>query len=38
MNKRVDMARLRRKVRVRRKVVGTDERPRLCVIRSNKHI
>jgi large subunit ribosomal protein L18 len=38
MNKRVDMARLRRKVRVRRKVVGTDERPRLCVFRSNKHI
>jgi len=38
MNKRGDIARLRRKTRVRRKVVGTDERPRLCVFRSNKHI
>ncbi len=38
MKKRGDIARLRRKLRVRRKVVGTDERPRLCVFRSNKHI
>lgn len=38
MNKRIDMARLRRKTRVRRKIVGSDERPRLCVFRSNKHI
>ena len=36
--KRVDSARLRRKVRVRKKVVGTDERPRVCVFRSNKHV
>jgi large subunit ribosomal protein L18 len=31
-------ARLRRHRRVRRKVVGTPERPRLCVFRSLKHI
>jgi large subunit ribosomal protein L18 len=37
-NKRGDNARLRRKVRVRKKVVGTDERPRVCVFRSNKHV
>lgn len=37
-NKRIDSARLRRKVRVRKKVLGTDERPRICVYRSNKHI
>jgi large subunit ribosomal protein L18 len=37
-NKRVDSARLRRKVRVRKKIVGTDSRPRICVFRSNKHI
>ena len=37
-NKRVDGARLRRKVRVRKKVIGTDSRPRICVFRSNKHI
>jgi large subunit ribosomal protein L18 len=37
-NKRIDSARLRRKVRVRKKVVGTDTRPRVCVFRSNKHI
>jgi large subunit ribosomal protein L18 len=30
--------RLRRQRRVRRKVQGTTERPRLCVFRSNKHI
>lgn len=28
----------RRKIRVRRKVRGTSERPRLTVFRSNKHI
>ena len=33
-----DIARLRRKVRVRKKVQGTDQRPRICVFRSNKHI
>lgn len=32
------LARLRRQRRVRRKVVGTIERPRLCVFRSSKHI
>ena len=31
-------ARLRRKKRVRKKVLGTPERPRLCVFRSLKHI
>ncbi|KAF2960419.1 MULTISPECIES: 50S ribosomal protein L18 [unclassified Thermotoga] len=30
--------RLRRHRRVRKKVFGTPERPRLCVFRSNKHI
>ncbi|MGH7854231.1 MAG: 50S ribosomal protein L18 [Candidatus Binatia bacterium] len=37
-NKRGDIARLRRKQRVRKKVTGTDGRPRICVFRSNKHI
>lgn len=37
-SKRVDMARLRRQARVRKKVLGTDERPRVCVFRSNKHV
>ena len=31
-------ARLKRQVRVRRKVHGTESRPRLCVFRSAKHI
>lgn len=31
-------ARTRRKVRVRKSVVGTPERPRLAVYRSNRHI
>jgi large subunit ribosomal protein L18 len=31
-------ARLRRKKRVRNKVFGTSDRPRLCVFRSAKHI
>jgi large subunit ribosomal protein L18 len=31
-------ARIKRKVRVRKKVVGTPERPRLAVFRSNKHV
>ena len=30
--------RLRRKVRIRKKLSGTCERPRLCVFRSNAHI
>jgi large subunit ribosomal protein L18 len=32
------IARLGRKQRVRKNVRGTDERPRVCVFRSNKHI
>jgi large subunit ribosomal protein L18 len=31
-------ARLKRKMRVRKKINGSPERPRLCVFRSNKHI
>jgi large subunit ribosomal protein L18 len=31
-------ARLRRKKRVRKKIRGTAERPRLCVFRSTKHV
>lgn len=31
-------ARIKRKSRVRRKVRGTQERPRLCIFRSSKHI
>lgn len=31
-------ARQKRQVRVRRKIRGTTERPRLCVFRSGKHI
>src|SRR5262245_49382240 len=37
-NKRLDSGRRRRQERVRKKVVGTDARPRICVFRSNKHI
>ena len=37
-DRRGDAARLRRKVRVRQKVQGTEARPRVCVFRSNKHI
>jgi large subunit ribosomal protein L18 len=32
------IARQRRQARVRRRVRGTEERPRLCVFRSNKHM
>ena len=32
------MERARRHLRVRRKISGTQERPRLCVYRSNKNI
>ena len=32
------MERARRHARVRRKISGTPERPRLCVYRSNKNI
>jgi large subunit ribosomal protein L18 len=31
-------ARLKRKIRIRKKIFGTAERPRLVVFRSNKHI
>ena len=37
-HKQRNIARERRKERVRKKVVGTDERPRICVFKSNKHI
>lgn len=33
-----DQARVKRHQRIRRRVEGTTERPRLCVYRSNKHI
>lgn len=32
------IARIRRQERVRKKVQGTHERPRLCIFRSSKHI
>ena len=37
-SKRLDIGRQRRKIRVRKKVRGTDLRPRVCVFRRNKHI
>ena len=33
-----ELARLRRKKRIRKRIRGTSERPRLCVFRSAKHI
>jgi large subunit ribosomal protein L18 len=36
--KRTRLARQRRHARVRKRVVGTPERPRLCVFRSLRHI
>ena len=33
-----DLARLRRRKQVRKRVFGTTEVPRLCVFRSNRHI
>jgi len=36
-NQRI-IGRIRRQQRVRKKVRGTDTRPRVCVFRSNKHI
>ena len=33
-----EMARIRRHRRVRKKIVGTPDRPRLAVYRSNRHI
>lgn len=35
---RKDIARQKKKLRIRRRVVGTSERPRLCVFRSARHI
>uniref|UniRef100_A0A7C4XUW1 Large ribosomal subunit protein uL18 n=1 Tax=candidate division WOR-3 bacterium TaxID=2052148 RepID=A0A7C4XUW1_UNCW3 len=32
------IGRIRRHKRIRKKVLGTPDRPRLCVFRSNKHI
>lgn len=36
-NQRI-IGRIRRQQRVRKKVRGTDTRPRVCIFRSNKHI
>lgn len=33
-----EVARVRRQRRVRKKIIGTDARPRVCVFRSSKHI
>ncbi|NJB69480.1 large subunit ribosomal protein L18 [Desulfobaculum xiamenense] len=33
-----EQARSRRKIRIRKKISGTPDRPRLCVFRSNLHI
>ena len=38
VSKKVEKATLRRKYHVRKKVFGTQERPRLSVFRSNRHI
>lgn len=38
MNKKMNKVKLRRKIRVRKKIFGTSERPRLNVYRSLKHI
>ena len=37
-NKQKDIARTRRQQRVRKRVLGTDQRPRISVFKSNKHI
>ncbi|HXV82178.1 MAG TPA: 50S ribosomal protein L18 [Candidatus Binatia bacterium] len=37
-HKQKDTARTGRKQRVRKKVLGTDQRPRVSVFKSNKHI
>ena len=33
-----DIARAKKKMRIRRRVTGTAERPRLCIFRSTRHI
>jgi large subunit ribosomal protein L18 len=38
MNISKKSARLKRKVRIRKKISGSEQRPRLVVFRSNKHI
>ena len=37
-NKKKRQARLKKKIRIRKKIFGTSERPRLVVYRSNQHI
>lgn len=37
-SERIKKARIRRKLRTRKKIFGTPERPRLSVFRSNRHI
>ncbi len=37
-NKKKYRARLKKKIRIKKKIFGTKERPRLVVYRSNKHI
>lgn len=36
--KKRDIQRLRRKLRIRKSVRGTAQRPRLCVLKTNQHI
>jgi large subunit ribosomal protein L18 len=36
--KQKNIARIRRQQRVRKKVLGTDTRPRVCVFKSSRHI
>ncbi|HEX6435623.1 MAG TPA: 50S ribosomal protein L18 [Candidatus Binatia bacterium] len=36
--KRKNIGRIRRQQRVRKKVLGTDARPRVCVYKSSRHI
>lgn len=38
LNNAREVSRERRKARVRKKVLGTDRCPRVCVFRSNKHL
>lgn len=35
---RKEIARQKKKMRIRKRVTGTDERPRLCIFRSARHI
>ena len=38
LRKLKELSRLRRKKRIKKKIRGTSEKPRLCVFRSSKHI